>query len=101
MRHAHAAIAGGKAGIPDANFVVFIVPVRLPLSGFLQCDVMIKLCSPSCRALARRFLRDESGATAIEYGLIGALIAVVLITVLGNVGSALNTKFTLISTKLL
>ena len=50
--------------------------------------------------LISRFMRDESGATAIEYGLIAALIAVVLITVLGNVGTALNTKFTAVSTAL-
>lgn len=40
-----------------------------------------------------RFLKDESGATAIEYGLIAALIAAVLATVLGTLGGALNTKF--------
>lgn len=42
----------------------------------------------------RNFLKDESGATAIEYGLIAALIAVVLITVLGTVGTSLSTSFT-------
>jgi pilus assembly protein Flp/PilA len=40
-----------------------------------------------------RFVKDESGATAIEYGLIAALIAVVIITVLGTVGDNLTTKF--------
>jgi pilus assembly protein Flp/PilA len=44
--------------------------------------------------LISRFTRDESGATAIEYGLIAALIAVVIIAVLGTVGTNLNTKFT-------
>ena len=39
-----------------------------------------------------RFLKDESGATAIEYGLIAALIAAVLATVLTNIGTQLNTK---------
>ena len=43
--------------------------------------------------LISRFVRDESGATAIEYGLIAALIAVVIITVLTTVGTSLNTKF--------
>jgi pilus assembly protein Flp/PilA len=43
--------------------------------------------------LISRFVRDESGATAIEYGLIAALIAVVIITVLTNIGTSLNTKF--------
>ena len=40
-----------------------------------------------------RFFKDESGATAIEYGLIAALIAAVLITTLTALGSGLNTKF--------
>jgi pilus assembly protein Flp/PilA len=47
-----------------------------------------------------RFARDESGATAIEYGLIAALIAVVIIAVLKNVGTNLSTKFTAVSTGL-
>ncbi len=40
-----------------------------------------------------RFLKDESGATAIEYGLIAALIAAVLIAALTSIGTSLNNKF--------
>ncbi|MDH3336040.1 MAG: Flp family type IVb pilin [Rhodospirillaceae bacterium] len=40
-----------------------------------------------------RFKNDESGATAIEYGLIAALIAVVIIGALSLVGNDLNNKF--------
>jgi pilus assembly protein Flp/PilA len=40
-----------------------------------------------------RLLKDESGATAIEYGLIAALISVVIIGVLTAIGGSLNTKF--------
>ena len=40
-----------------------------------------------------RFIKDESGATAIEYGLIAALIAVVLITALSALGGNLKAKF--------
>jgi pilus assembly protein Flp/PilA len=40
-----------------------------------------------------RFLKDESGATAIEYGLIAALIAVAIVTAVTAVGTSLNTKF--------
>ncbi|MGZ3398444.1 MAG: Flp family type IVb pilin [Caulobacteraceae bacterium] len=40
-----------------------------------------------------RFVRDESGATAVEYGLIAALIGVAIIAGAGALGSALNTKF--------
>ncbi|MFC1673160.1 Flp family type IVb pilin [Pseudomonadota bacterium] len=43
--------------------------------------------------LLTRFKNDESGATAIEYGLIAALIAVVIITALTLLGSKLSTKF--------
>jgi pilus assembly protein Flp/PilA len=47
-----------------------------------------------------RFLKDESGATAIEYGLIAALIAVVLVTALGLVGTNLTTVFGKVNTAL-
>jgi len=47
--------------------------------------------------LMTRFTRDETGATAIEYGLIAALIAVVIIGALTVLGSSLDTKFTAIS----
>lgn len=47
-----------------------------------------------------RFLKDESGATAIEYGLIAALIAVVIIGATTAIGTNLSTKFTTVSTTL-
>jgi pilus assembly protein Flp/PilA len=50
--------------------------------------------------LFSRFVRDESGATAIEYGLIAALIAVVIIAGLTSVGTNLNTKLASIATSL-
>jgi pilus assembly protein Flp/PilA len=50
--------------------------------------------------LISRFVRDESGATAIEYGLIAALIAVVIITALTTVGTKLSTTFNTVATKL-
>ena len=43
--------------------------------------------------LINRFAKDESGATAIEYGLIAALIAVVIITAVTTVGTNLKTTF--------
>ena len=46
------------------------------------------------------FFRDESGATAIEYGLIVGGIAVVIITTVNTIGSTLNGSFTFISNKL-
>jgi pilus assembly protein Flp/PilA len=50
--------------------------------------------------LISRFVKDESGATAIEYGLIAAGIALAIIAAVNGLGSTLNTKFTSISTSL-
>jgi pilus assembly protein Flp/PilA len=47
-----------------------------------------------------RFLRDESGATAIEYGLIAAGIAVAIITVVSGLGTKLKTTFSSVSSAL-
>ncbi len=47
-----------------------------------------------------RYLKDEDGVTAIEYGLIAALIAVVIIVAVGLVGQSLNDIFTVISGEL-
>ena len=47
-----------------------------------------------------KFLSDESGATAIEYGLIAAGIALAIIAVVNGLGSNLNTKFDSINTSL-
>ncbi len=52
------------------------------------------------RALLRKFLPDRSAATAIEYGLIAALIAVVIITGLTSVGTRLNIRLASIATSL-
>ena len=49
--------------------------------------------------LVARFVKDESGATAIEYGLIAALIAVAIIAGAGALGTAINEKFLAIETE--
>jgi pilus assembly protein Flp/PilA len=50
--------------------------------------------------LIARFVKDQSGATAIEYGLIAAGIAIAIITAVNGVGSSLSTKFGSVSTAL-
>ena len=50
--------------------------------------------------LFARFVKDESGATAIEYGLIAALIALAIMVGAGTLGNNLNEKFDNIATKL-
>lgn len=47
-----------------------------------------------------KFMKDESGATAIEYGLIAAGISVVIVAVVFAIGSELKTSFTEIKNKL-
>jgi pilus assembly protein Flp/PilA len=47
-----------------------------------------------------RFVKDESGATAIEYGLIAAGISLAIIAVVNGLGTNLNAKFTSINTSL-
>jgi pilus assembly protein Flp/PilA len=50
--------------------------------------------------LIERFITDESGATAIEYGLIAAGISVAIIAVVNSLGSQLNTTFSTVSSQL-
>jgi pilus assembly protein Flp/PilA len=52
------------------------------------------------KTLFSRFVKDESGATAIEYGLIAAGISVAIIAVVNGIGTTLNGKFTSINTQL-
>jgi pilus assembly protein Flp/PilA len=54
----------------------------------------------SMQNLFSRFVRDESGATAIEYGLIAALIAVVIIGAVTALGTSLSSTFTSVTTAL-
>lgn len=50
--------------------------------------------------MLKRFLKNEDGATAIEYGLIAALIGVAIITAVGLVGTELTGTFTAVSDEL-
>jgi pilus assembly protein Flp/PilA len=52
------------------------------------------------RNLFNRFLSDQSGATAIEYGLIAAGIAVAIIVAVNTLGGTLNTEFTSLNTSI-
>jgi pilus assembly protein Flp/PilA len=51
-------------------------------------------------SLLKNFIADETGATAIEYGLIAAGISLAIIAAINGLGSKLNTKFTAINTSL-
>ena len=49
------------------------------------------------KALVTKFMNDDTGATAIEYGLIAAGISIAIVTVVGTVGTKLNATFTTIA----
>ena len=50
--------------------------------------------------ILRKFMRNEKGATAIEYGLIATLIAIAAITAMSSVGTKLTTTFNNVSSNL-
>jgi pilus assembly protein Flp/PilA len=52
------------------------------------------------KKLIARFVKNESGATAIEYGLIAAGISLAIIAIVNGLGTTLNTKFTSINSSL-
>ena len=66
----------------------------------IRSDSHVWIMELPMKNLFVRFVKDDSGATAIEYGLIAAGISVAIIAVVNGLGSSLNTKFTSISTQL-
>jgi pilus assembly protein Flp/PilA len=50
--------------------------------------------------LFERFIRDEGGATAIEYALIAGFVSIVIVTAVNSLGTTLNGTFTTVSTAL-
>jgi pilus assembly protein Flp/PilA len=76
---------------------------NLPCAGFRQYFYLGFIRRVQrCRmiALVRKFWADDTGATAIEYGLIAAGISLAIIAVVNGLGAKLNTKFTSINTSL-
>jgi pilus assembly protein Flp/PilA len=111
-------LVSGSAPNDGVNFVDF---VNLALTGFIevrnvpyQADrrkelQLFRKCGVRCfcpqrsytmKKLVMRFLKDASGATAIEYGLIAAGISVAIIAAVNGLGTKLNDTFTSISTQL-
>jgi pilus assembly protein Flp/PilA len=52
------------------------------------------------KAMIQKFFQEEEGATAVEYGLLVALIAVVIMAAVGTLGTNLNTKFSSVATSI-
>lgn len=71
--------------------------IRMTLTANKFCSLSNKI-GLHMRNLLNRFAKDESGATAIEYGLIAALIAVAIIGTVGALGSKISDKFQEVTT---
>ena len=74
-------------------------PEQIRPPGSADSHVWI-LGATHMKSLFVRFVKNESGATAIEYGLIAAGISVAIIAVVNGLGTQLNAKFNSISTQL-
>ena len=75
-------------------FQMFLTRSEFNFGRVVESEEMKK---EQCMNVMMRFLKDQSGATAIEYGLIAGLIAVVIITTVTSIGTSLTTKFTAVS----
>jgi pilus assembly protein Flp/PilA len=65
-----------------------------------RTGAFIRITEAALQRILRKFFSDESGATAIEYGLIAAGISIAIIVAVNGLGSNLNTMFTNINTSL-
>jgi pilus assembly protein Flp/PilA len=72
----------------------YLVPAQLFASRYVDAKSRCTNQETMMSVLFKRLLKDESGATAIEYGLIAAGISVAIIAVVQGLGSKLNTTFT-------
>ena len=77
---------------PNVSSTSHVYMEFIPMQNLIEFNPMQNLIA--------RFAKDESGATAIEYGLIAAGISVVIIVAVNGIGTTLNTKFQFISTNL-
>ncbi len=76
-----------------------VEPERNP-AAWVRSDSHMWIKELQMKTLFSRFVKDESGATAIEYGLIAAGISVAIIAVVNGLGTKLNTTFSSVSTQL-
>jgi pilus assembly protein Flp/PilA len=77
-----------------------VTVLRTPARPNVSSTSHVYTWSLVMKNLIARFVKDESGATAIEYGLIAAGIALAIIATVNGLGTNLNAKFTSINTSL-
>jgi pilus assembly protein Flp/PilA len=83
--------------LPQRTIASFCAPIGGPTA---RADGWASQGTKFLTNLVKRFANDESGATAIEYGLIAAGISVAIITVVNTLGSQLKATFTNVSSQL-
>lgn len=83
-----------------AGFRAYIAFLATPANAGLSRHTVTRSEETLMNKLISRFAKDESGATAIEYGLIATLIGVAIIAGASTLGSKLNTTFSTIAGKL-
>ena len=69
------------------------------MCGRAMCGLGVGLLELAMKTLAQ-FVKDEAGATAIEYGLIAAGISIAIVAAVGSLGTSLNNTFTSVQTAL-
>ncbi len=79
---------------------VSLCPIGHKRSDGLEAVNSVVLGAKDMKSLINRFVKDESGATAIEYGLIAGLLSIVIIGALAATGTSLTAVFTNIQTRL-
>ena len=77
-----------------------VTVLRTPVRPDPQFDSHVYMELEPMKNLIARFVKDDSGATAIEYGLIAAGISLAIIAVVNGLGTNLNNKFTSINSSL-
>ena len=77
-----------------------VTVLRTPARPNVSSTSLVCTWSYPMKNLIARFVKDESGATAIEYGLIAAGISLAIIAIVNGLGTNLSNKFTSINTSL-
>jgi pilus assembly protein Flp/PilA len=85
---------------PDRRVAPMVAVLRTPVRPNVSSTSHVYMEFNPMKNLIARFVKDESGATAIEYGLIAAGISVVIIVAVNGIGTILKGKFETISTNL-
>jgi pilus assembly protein Flp/PilA len=106
LYHPNIGWASGAKSPPDSRNFTGLIQTTLdftnqaPAAELLPSSHLSSYLEAKLKQKVLNFLSDESGATAIEYGLIAAGISLAIIAIVNTLGTTLNTKYTDINTSL-